>query len=132
MLAQKTYDDVPLSPRSFVELWRCISSRQTEFKPANQEIVFLGLIDWNTHVKNHMYWKFYYAVRRAAEADPFPHGFTRWSPALSSLQESAEWGDGERRAPSCEEQEWQSWGEHFNLAVASQGLFEFFSGWKSQ
>ena len=54
-LAQKTYDDVPLSPRSFVELWRCISSRQTEFRPANQEIVFLGLIDWNTHVKNHMY-----------------------------------------------------------------------------
>jgi hypothetical protein len=70
LVAQKTWDDVPLTNMDFPKLWLMSSPDSTPFSIKHltcMESEFLRLIDWNTHVAQSTYAQFYFELRALSQ-----------------------------------------------------------------
>jgi hypothetical protein len=79
LVAQKTWDDVPLTTAAFPQLWRMCSPDSTPCainQLTRMESFFLRLIDWNTHVKRSTYAQFYFELRALSQELKDDSGFS--------------------------------------------------------
>jgi hypothetical protein len=81
LIAQKMWDDGPLSNSSFISLWHmaypgCSPSSFNVTKLNHLERIFMQHLNWETHVPRSMYCKFYFEMRALAmevdNAEDFP------------------------------------------------------------
>jgi hypothetical protein len=78
LIAQKIWDDIPLTNADFPQLWLMCSPDSTPFTNKHltrMESKFLTLIDWNTHVTPSTYAQFYFELRALSQESMEDSGF---------------------------------------------------------
>jgi hypothetical protein len=78
LMAQKMWDDVPLTNLDFPQLWRICaphSSPFTALQLSHMEFTFMKVIKWEAHVTREVYTQFFYELRALAQHDAKKCGF---------------------------------------------------------
>ena len=90
LVAQKMWDDVPLTNTDFPRLWTICAPEADEFalKELNKmEMEFLRILNWQTHVTREVYTQFYFELRALAMENRGEAGFQRKPQTDSQLCE---------------------------------------------